>query len=283
LKVKDTISYLIDKISDNYPQRETRSIAFLVLEHVGITKTDLVLNGEIEVDPFIKRQLQSISAELIMKKPVQQILGVADFYGLKFRVNENVLIPRSETEELVDLIIKENLVKNPVIIDIGTGSGCIAISLAKFISGSEVTATDISSKCLEIAGENAIRNSVDVTFLAEDIFQSKLSILKNFDILVSNPPYVTESEKKWMHQNVLDYEPELALFVPDNDPLRFYNKIGELGTQILKTGGKLYVEINEKFGNDTAVLFRNYGFKEVMIIKDIHNKDRIVKAIKIND
>jgi release factor glutamine methyltransferase len=281
LKVKDTINYLIDKISDCYPPKETRSIAYIVLEHFGINKVDLVLKGENEVDPDVCTQLEHIGSELNKKKPVQYILGMADFYGLKFHVNEHVLIPRSETEELVDLIIKENSLENPKIVDIGTGSGCIAITIAKFIHGSIITATDISEKCIETSKENAKSCEVNVEFLVDDIFDTELHNKDAFDILVSNPPYVTESEKIWMHRNVLEYEPGVALFVPDDDPLMYYKKIVEVGKDILKSGGKIYVEINERFGQATAELFETYGFKDIMIIKDIHNKDRIVKAIKI--
>ncbi len=281
MKVKDTIIYLIDKIKDNYTQGETRSIAFLVLEYLGIYKTDIVLKAENEVDSSICAQLEYIVSELHKNRPVQYVLGIADFYGLKFVVNENVLIPRSETEELVGLAIKENSLKNPDIIDIGTGSGCIAISLAKFIPGSNVTATDISEKCLKIAGENAKRFAVTVKFFLHDILNSKSDKLEKFDIIISNPPYVTESEKQWMHQNVLNYEPGLALFVPDEDPLRFYNKIAQTGVEILNPGGKIYVEINEKFGQVIVGLFRSFGYNEVMIIRDIHNKDRIVRAAKV--
>jgi len=281
LKVKDTISYLIDKIRDIYPQSEARNIALLVLESIGITKTDLILNADNEIELSVEDQLEKISGELAKKRPVQQV-GYADFYGLKFRVNENVLIPRSETEELVKLVIKENINKKPSILDIGTGSGCIAICLSKFINGSVITATDISDKSLEVAMGNASNNSTEVKFLLDDIFHTKLNEKETYDILVSNPPYVTESEKKRMHQNILGFEPGIALFVPDNDPLRFYYKISEVGRQVLKKGGKLYVEINEKFGNEVMDLFKWAGLKEVRIIKDINGKDRIVKAKKLN-
>ena len=281
MKVKDTINYLIDKISDYYPHTETRNIAYLVLEHFGINKTDLVFKGENEVDPSIWAQIEHVGAELNKKKPVQYVLGIADFYGLKFRVSPGILIPRSETEELVDLVIKENKLGNQKIIDIGTGSGCISVCLAKFIPGSIVTATDISEKCIETAKENAKNCGVNIDFLPDDLFDTQLNNKVKFDIMVSNPPYVTESEKIWMHGNVLDFEPGLALFVPDNDPLIYYKKIAEVGKNILKPGGKIYVEINEKFGKATEDLFSSFGYINVMKFMDLHNKDRIVKAIKI--
>jgi release factor glutamine methyltransferase len=278
LKIKDTIIYLTGKIKDLYPEQESRSIAYLVLENLGFTKTDLVLKGEMEIDGELKNKLTAIGVELSSNRPVQYILGSADFYGLKFRVNENVLIPRSETEELVELVKKENIHKNPVILDVGTGSGCIAVSLARFIPGSLVTATDKSGKALEIAKLNANLNRTEVVFVEDDIFYTEFKNCNSFDIIVSNPPYVTGSDKKQMHKNVLDFEPAEALFVPDPDPLIYYRAIGEAGRNILKDQGKLYLEINENFGIEVKNLLRGMGYTEVKIARDLNNKDRIVKA-----
>lgn len=269
------------KIRDIYPDPEAKNIACLVLEFLGLSKRELILQGDEEFSNELLPRLEEFSDELSQKKPVQYILGQADFYGLKFRVNEHVMIPRAETEELVDLIIKENSIINPVILDIGTGSGCIGICLGKYIKGSHVTATDISAESIEVAMTNAIRYNVKINFIRDDIFQTVLTGQDQFDILVSNPPYITESEKKWMHQNVLDYEPGLALFVPDDNPLKYYTKIAELGAKILKREGKLYFEINERFGKRTTEILMREGFKKPEIIKDLRGKDRIVKAMRI--
>ena len=268
------------KIRDLYTDVEARSIAYLVLDYLGHSKRDLLLKGDDELDIRSVRELENIAYQLSLGKPVQYILGYADFFGLKFRVDQHVMIPRSETEELVDLIIKENTMDNPRIIDVGTGSGCIAVCLGKFIEGSEIYATDISEKALQIARFNAEINGVIIHFYKDDIFRTKLDHGNLFDILASNPPYVTESEKKYMHPNILDYEPKHALFVPDDDPLKYYNKIAEVGISVLKKGSRLYVEINERYGDNVTEIFNKQGFDHIEIIKDINNKDRIVKAIK---
>ncbi len=280
MKLKDAIVFLVHKIRDIYPKKEAQSIAYLVLEHLGFTKRDLILNADLDMDPVLFSSLDTIGNDLKTNRPVQQVLGYADFYGLKFLVNEYVLIPRSETEELVDLIIKENSFNNPWIMDIGTGSGCIAISLAKNISGSVVSATDISEESIKTAKENALRNDVNINFIVDDIFNTGISLEPNYNILVCNPPYVTESEKKLLHKNVLSYEPGLALFVHDDDPLRFYRRIAEVGMSLLKNGSRLYVEINERYGGEVAKLFLIHGLRDVNIIKDMHNKERIVKALR---
>lgn len=280
MKKKDTIRYLISEIRDIYSGEEAKSIAHMVLEYLGFSRRELVLRGDEELDDRLLPELKKISDELKRKKPVQYVLGLADFYGLKFRVNEHVLIPRAETEEMVDLLIKENNISCPRIVDIGTGSGCIAISLGKYIKGSVLTATDISSESLAVAMHNAMQNDVRIDFIKDDIFNTLLQEQKHFDILVSNPPYVTESEKLWMHQNVIDYEPGLALFVPDSDPLKYYYKIAELGSQVLKHDGKLYVEINERFAEGTVMIFEKEGYEEIQVVKDLRGKDRIVKAVR---
>lgn len=213
------------------------------------------------------------------ENPIQQILGKADFYGLKFYVNEHVLIPRPETEELVDLIIKENKDFNPAILDIGTGSGCIPISLRKNIPNAMVSSIDVSEKALEVAKKNAEWNQVEINFILDDILNPSKEIAPNsFDIIVSNPPYIRISEKEEMSNNVLKYEPHLALFVYNDDPLLFYKKIADVALKGLKPQGKIYFEINENFGAECKQMLENKGFKNVVLVKDLSNKNRILRG-----
>lgn len=209
--------------------------------------------------------------------PIQYILGETEFYALHFKVGPGVLIPRPETEELVDLIIKQAPKGEISILDIGTGSGCIAVSLAKFLPHAKVTAFDISQDALTIASQNAAQNGVEVSFVEKDILTTD-ALHQNFDIIVSNPPYVLNIEKQKMQPNVLEHEPHTALFVPDEDPLLFYRKITQLAQNHLNPNGKLYFEINEALGNETVHLLESLGFKNVMLKKDFFGKDRVVVA-----
>ena len=221
--------------------------------------------------------------DLLKNKPIQYIIGETEFCDLKFKVNENVLIPRPETSELVYKIVERQKTKDKrqlSILDIGTGSGCIAISLAKNIPGSKVHALDISEKALEVAKENAINNNVDVTFINDDILSLKNNIETKFDIIVSNPPYVRELEKAEMRDNVLNWEPHNALFVSDNDPLIFYRNILEFAKNNLKQNGEIWFEINEYLGKEMTDLCKEYGFSDVEIFKDFRGKERIVKVNK---
>ncbi|WP_141882971.1 peptide chain release factor N(5)-glutamine methyltransferase, partial [Flavobacterium psychrophilum] len=219
--------------------------------------------------------------QLKEQKPIQYILGETQFFGLPFYVNENTLIPRPETEELVEWIIKENLkissLKNLKILDIGTGSGCIAISLAKNLPNASVFAIDVSDKALATAQKNAVLNEVDITFIEKNILQTE-DLNQEFDIIVSNPPYVRNLEKKEIHKNVLEYEPHLALFVEDNDSLLFYRKITELATRNLSNNGQLYFEINQYLGKETVELLEKYNFKNTTLKKDIYGNDRMIKV-----
>ena len=221
--------------------------------------------------------------DLLKNKPIQYIIGETEFCDLKFKVNENVLIPRPETSELVYKIVERQKTKDKrqlSILDIGTGSGCIAISLAKNIPGSKVHALDISEKALEVAKENAINNNVDVTFINDDILSLKNNIETKFDIIVSNPPYVRELEKAEMRDNVLNWEPHNALFVSDNDPLIFYRNILEFAQTHLNENGEIWFEINEYLGKEMTVLCKEYGFSDIEIFKDFRGKERVVKVNK---
>ena len=224
--------------------------------------------------------------DLLKNKPIQYIIGETDFCDLKFKVNGNVLIPRPETSELVYKIVERQKTKDKrqlSILDIGTGSGCIAISLAKNIPDSKVYALDISEKALEVAKENAINNNVDVTFINDDILSLKNNIDTKFDIIVSNPPYVRELEKAEMRDNVLNWEPHNALFVSDNDPLIFYRNILEFAQTHLNENGEIWFEINEYLGKEMTVLCKEYDFSDVEIFKDFRGKERGLKTTRPQD
>jgi release factor glutamine methyltransferase len=216
------------------------------------------------------------------QEPIQYILGTTAFYGLTFKVNEHTLIPRPETEELVDWVLSNLHDQDSVldIIDIGTGSGCIAISLAKNIPTARVSGLDISEKALVVAQENAVKNQVLVSFCKKDILRTT-SLEKKYDVMVSNPPYVRQLEKKAMNANVLDYEPGIALFVPNEDPLLFYRKIAQLAMVSLQTRGWLYFEINEYLSKEMDVLLKEIGFANIEIKKDFREVPRMIKCQKL--
>ena len=263
-----------------YDEMEAESFFYLLLESKHqLRRIDLALDVDKE---FSKEEISiwdSILEKLINQIPIQYIIGKTHFYGLEFMVNENVLIPRPETEELVDWIVKLNTKlsknKNLKILDIGTGSGCIAISLAKNITNSEVFAVDVSEKALVIAEKNAILNQVQVTLLPKNILETT-TLNQKFDIIVSNPPYVRNLEKAEIKPNVLDNEPHLALFVSDNDPLIFYKKIAELATANLNPNGQLFFEINQYLGKETHDLLKSIGLKNIELRKDIYGNDRMI-------
>ena len=258
----------------------------ILLEHYfNIDRVKMALEPDLRLSESELLTLHFAVKELLKNKPVQYVIGETEFCGMRFFVNENVLIPRPETEEMVKKIAscgdKACLVPTGCdVLDIGTGSGCIAISLAKLLKDSAVTAVDVSEKALEVAKKNAEANNVNVKFILDDILnpQNTELIDNQYDIIVSNPPYVCESEKSDMRANVLDYEPSTALFVSDNDPLVFYRKILEFAQKTLKPNGAVWFEINEKFGKEIKNLCLEKGFKNVEIIKDFRGKERIVRA-----
>ena len=264
------------KLLNLYPQEEAVSIVQLLFEHfLHLDRKDLLLDKKITQTPA---ELESAVAQLMGGKPIQYILGLASFYGRDFYVTPHVLIPRFETEELVHLIIRETTLPAPSILDIGTGSWCIPITLSLEISQSKVMGLDISPEALEVAVRNARALNTTVDFVLLDILQEKLPAAL-WDIIVSNPPYIRHMEKEGMHQNVLGHEPYLALFVPDNDPLLYYRVIAKKAAHNLNSGGRLYVEINEAFGPQTKQLIEREGFSDVRIHQDLQGKDRIVSAI----
>ncbi|MBP9792457.1 MAG: peptide chain release factor N(5)-glutamine methyltransferase [Flavobacterium sp.] len=274
-----------NELSGLYDEKEIESFFYILLEAFHqLRRVDLALNPNIELDGMQLLQWETVLSQLLEEKPIQYILGETEFYGLPFYVNENTLIPRPETEELVEWILSNNQINkstNPLrIVDIGTGSGCIAISLAKNIPNAEVFALDVSEKTLTIAKKNAVRNGVNVTFLHQSVLEIE-DLGQQFDIIVSNPPYVRHLEKAEINKNVLEYEPHLALFVEDNDALLFYRKITELAQKNLPENGQLYFEINQYLGKEMLELLEKYHFKNIELRKDIYGNDRMIKSMKM--
>ncbi|MEI6141412.1 MAG: peptide chain release factor N(5)-glutamine methyltransferase [Mariniphaga sp.] len=271
---------IFQRLSALYAKEELESITKLIYEKVlGLTRLQVYLNQHETISATNLVQIKEIIRRLAQFEPIQYILGETDFYGLKFIVNQDVLIPRPETEEIVEWIVKDYQNLDPQILDIGTGSGCIPVSLLKNLPEAYAEAWDISQEALEISKMNASLNQVDIGFFYADVLNSVFpEHQKLYDIIVSNPPYVAQSEQSQMLKNVTDYEPGLALFVPDSDPLVFYRLIADIAISRLKPDGNLYFEINERFGNEVVELLTIKGFSNVVLKKDINGKDRMVKA-----
>jgi len=282
--LKNYKSTFLKELSSWYDEKETESFFYLILESFHQKKRiDLALEPEMEMDALQLLRWESALAELKKQKPIQYILGETEFYGLPFLVNEHVLIPRPETEELVELIIEsakyEVQSTTLKILDIGTGSGCIPIALKKNVPEADVHAIDISEKALATAIKNAELNHVVVQFVLQDILATE-ALGQTFDVIVSNPPYVRHLEKTEIKPNVLEHEPHLALFVEDNDALLFYRKISVLAQKHLSPNGRLYFEINQYLGNKTVALVESFGFHEVKLHQDIYGNDRMISATK---
>lgn len=265
------------KLQQLYSKKESESLVFWLFEEFLGKKRMDILNDQI-IDS-VPDELTVALESLLSGRPIQYILGKTPFYGREFLVSPAVLIPRNETEELVHLIIKENPKPGLKILDIGTGSGCIPITLGLEMNAPTVFTIDISMEALEIAKQNAEILNAKVEFLGLDILKDDLPF-EDLDIIVSNPPYVRHSEKDLMHTNVLAHEPHLALFVYDEDPLLFYRVIGQKAKIALKQDGKLYFEINEAFGNETKKLMEDLGFGEVKIFEDLNGKERMIRGIR---
>jgi release factor glutamine methyltransferase len=277
---RSLFNHLTSELSSQFGKEEASSITrFVIQEMLGISNADILSGKSIRIADENEERLKEVMARLQHNEPVQYVLGVAYFFGRRFHVDHSVLIPRPETEELVELII--NYSKNIMhcaILDIGTGSGCISVTLAIELPSAKLFATDVSEKALEIAKRNAETLAAQVTFLKHDILHEKLT--GTFDVVVSNPPYISWSEKKSIADNVVNFEPHLALFVNDDDPLIFYKEIARKSHDVLKEGGLLAVEINERFGAAVAQIFLLHGFCDVAVVKDISGKDRFVKALR---
>ncbi len=279
--MKSGIASIRKELAGIYSIEEIESLIFLIFEKLkGYSRTQFLLTKEETLSTEEMSAMNQIVLRLKKHEPIQYILGETEFYGLPFYAVPGVLIPRPETEELVQWIIQENELAKPTILDIGTGTGCIAISLRKNIQQSIVFACDISAVCLETTRRNIALNSAEISVFAYDILTgTPEKSFPEFDVIVSNPPYIRETEKLQMENNVLDFEPELALFVSDDDPLVFYERIAEFAKKHLRKGGFLYFEINEALGIECSEMLQEKGYSEVTLKKDIHGKDRMIRSV----
>lgn len=275
---KKLLQFIISEIQLDESPEEIASIAQMIIEHIfGIDQTDIISDRSINASKAQAKALNKFIGRINNHEPIQYIIGEADFYGRRFVVVPGVLIPRHETEELVHLILKENAGKKIKFLDIGTGTGCIPVTILKELKGSRGFAIDIDPRVIKTARQNAERHQVQVEFMLIDILTEPIPV-NQLDLIVSNPPYVTESERELMKPNVLMHEPVRALFVTDSDPLRFYRRIAELAKSTLKEGGHLYFEINERFGADVQALLEVMDYCDVQVIKDLNGKNRMVRA-----
>lgn len=280
MKIKDLKDYLFQNLDFLYSKEEIQVFYFMLLDfYGGFSKTDILLHPEMELEKPLEISILNAVNELKSEKPIQYILGETEFFSNRFFVDENVLIPRQETEELVDWILSETPHNDSInILDIGCGSGCISVSLAKALPNANVTALDISEKAISVAGKNAIENNVKIHFVQQNILETDF-LAEKYNIIVSNPPYVRELEKKEIQNNVLNYEPHLALFVPDENALIFYEKIAELAKNSLTKRGKLFFEINQYLGNEMVEMLRKKGFSKVELRNDLLQNPRMIKAV----
>lgn len=273
---------ILDNLTALYPKEEIESITRLIFENVlGLSPLQIHLKRQETISSANLAQIKEIIRRLVQFEPIQYIFGACEFYGLPFKVTPAVLIPRPETEELVDWIITDYAKLKPLILDIGTGSGCIPITLVRNLSESAADAWDVSPEALLVAQENALNNDVTIAFSCIDILRLQTDPApKKYDLIVSNPPYVTLSELPLMHKNVTDFEPHLALFVSDNDPLVFYRTIAEFAYNHLTRGGHLYFEINEQYGTELSTLLAAKGFVNVTLKTDLQQKQRMIRSQK---
>lgn len=280
--LKQYKTHFFDSLKNIQDEQEIESFFFILTEYLhNLKRVDVALNPNFELSDTEVEKWNAILSELQQEKPIQYITGEAWFYGLRFEVNENTLIPRPETEELVEWIIEsqKSKVKSQKfdILDIGTGTGCIPISLKANLPQANVSAIDVSEKALEVAKRNAASNKLEINFILTNILEAK-DLNQYFDVIVSNPPYVRNLEKQEIKKNVLDYEPHLALFVEDTDALLFYRKIAQLALKNLSPNGLLFFEINQYLGKETVELLENLGFKNIELKKDIYGNDRMIKC-----
>ena len=286
--MKETTAYIKETLSIIYPPEEINSFIRIILSNIcGLSFSQQILDKDKQIPENEKRQIYAITERLKDEEPLQYILGETEFYSLPIKVNPSVLIPRPETEELVDIVIKSPFINmhpvdSPVrILDIGTGSGCIAIALAKHIPHAEVSATDISGPALQTATENAFINKTRIRLFQSDILNTDSAVTctaGNFDIIISNPPYVKNSEKRTMHPNVLNFEPHHALFIPDEDPLLYYRAITDFAKKKLTSGGIIYFEINPQCDRLITRMLHDNGFTEIKITNDLSGKNRFAAA-----
>lgn len=278
--MQEAVLHIKQALRDLYPEREVQAIVRILLTDVfGVRMLDYYMGKGTKFSAEQREVLSAILMRLRRHEPLQYVIGKALFGGRSFRVTPAVLIPRPETAELVDRVVDENPGPRLRVLDIGTGSGCIAVSLALRLCEARVEAWDVSEAALEVARQNAADLQAEVSFSRCDVLQAEVEP-DAYDVWVSNPPYVTESEKAGMERNVLQWEPATALFVPDDNPLLFYRAIARLGCRGLRPGGRLYFEINQAYGSDTADLLRSLGYRQVEVVPDLSGNDRIIKAIR---
>ena len=292
--VKQYRNYFNETLKTIYPITEIDSFFFLLLEeYLGFRRVDIVVKYDFKITQETLNLLQSATKQLEQEVPLQYVIGKTEFYGLPFVVNKHVLIPRPETEELVAWVVSESSrfktfntstkqtteTKQLKILDIGTGSGCIPISLKKQLPFAKISAIDISKEALTVAKKNAVLNNVDIHFILQDILKT-VALDQHYDIIISNPPYVRELEKKELKNNVLKNEPHVALFVENDNPLIFYAKIAELAKKYLNKNGLLFFEINQYLGTETIDLVNKKGLKNIQLKKDMFGNDRIIVASK---
>ncbi|WP_445715396.1 peptide chain release factor N(5)-glutamine methyltransferase [Flavobacterium sp.] len=291
MEIKALKTHFFDSLKNIQDEQEIESFFFILTEYLhNLKRVDVALNPNFGLSEDDVEKWNAILADLQQEKPIQYITGEAWFYGLQFEVNENTLIPRPETEELVEWILSSSIIHHPSsisILDIGTGTGCIPISLKSNLPQANVSAIDVSEKALEVAKRNAELNKVEINFIeanileVEDLSQLPSPIThhpSSFNIIVSNPPYVRNLEKEEIKKNVLDYEPHLALFVEDTDALLFYRKIAQLALKNLTPNGLLFFEINQYLGKETVELLESLGFKNIELKKDIYGNDRMIRC-----
>lgn len=278
--MRNTLKKLRDALRPIYGNRETEAIIRIIFHYLkGWNTADMIIHDQDTLSPFIKSETDKILSRLLKHEPIQYITGEARFHGMDIHVTPDVLIPRPETDELVDIIANDAGDDADLrVLDIATGSGCIAIALCRTLRFPHVEALDVSRPALKVAEENATKLKANIRFIHADIFKWQPGN-ESLDIIVSNPPYIDESEKKDMEPNVLEYEPATALFVPDSDPLLFYRRIARIATDALANGGRLYFEINPRHARELARLLTEEGFDDVLELKDSCGKDRFIKCI----
>ncbi|MCL2073340.1 MAG: peptide chain release factor N(5)-glutamine methyltransferase [Marinilabiliaceae bacterium] len=275
--INDAVNHIVTKLQKITEPAEAHNYAWLIINFLkNYTKADLILKGDEPLTSLERRFINNSLHKLILSEPIQYVLSRAYFMDIPLFVNQSVLIPRPETEELVAWVIGEINEKPVSILDIGTGSGCIACAIKKFATTAKIDAWDISNAALKIAQVNAKLNNLDIQFKQLDILKYQYLNPTLYDIIISNPPYVTVAEKRFMRRNVLKYEPHVALFVPNDTPFLFYEKISDLATKSLNSGGKLFFEINEKYGQEVTEILNSKGFENIQLRKDISGKDRMI-------
>lgn len=281
--MQETIRFIREQLADYYPPNEIKAMTYQILESVsGIDRHSVLLGKDKQISDSGQTRIKEIATQLQAYRPIQYILGQCEFFGLPLEVDERVLIPRPETEELIELILRTISKHYPAkILDIGTGSGCIAIALAKHLPKARISALDISPEALAVARRNAAKNAVDLQFIEADILSEDFTRREEtgrWDLIISNPPYITPDEKAAMSDNVLRYEPHGALFVPQEQPLLFYEKIADYALRNLNAGGYLFFETSSLYGQSTLAMLRSKGFLSPILSQDISGKDRMIKV-----